>query len=118
MSKIQVSAKIKIPEGMLEEFKQLAAECVKQVSRKERETLQYDWFLSSDNTECEIREMYESSQAVLVHQSNIREPLGVLFEKFGLPHSLVIYGDPSRELMKYAKSSGMKIKIFTLLQGL
>jgi hypothetical protein len=62
--------------------------------------------------------MYESSQAVLVHQSNIREPLGVLFEKFGLPYSLVIYGDPSRELMGYAKASGMKIKIFILLQGL
>jgi hypothetical protein len=102
---------------MLEEFKQLATECVKQVSEKDRETLQYDWFLSSDNTECEIREMYESSEAVLIHQSNIREPLGVLFEKFGSPYSLVIYGDPSRQLMKYAKSSGIKIKIFSLLQG-
>jgi quinol monooxygenase YgiN len=118
MSKIQVSAKIKIPEGMLEEFKQLATESVKQVSEKDHETLQYDWFLSSDNTECEIREMYKSSEAVLIHQSNIREPLGALFEKFGLPHSLVIYGDPSRELLEYVKASGIEIKIFTLLQGL
>jgi quinol monooxygenase YgiN len=118
MSKIQVSATIKIPKGMLEEFKQHAVECIKQVKKKDRETLQYDWFLSTDKTECEIREIYKSSEAVLKHQSNIREPLGALFEKFGLPNSLVIYGDPSPELLKYAKASGIDIKIFTYLRGL
>jgi quinol monooxygenase YgiN len=118
MSKIQVSANIKIPNGMLEEFKQHAAECIKQVKEKDSETLQYDWFLSSDKTECEIREIYKSSEAVLMHQSNIREPLRALFEKFGLPSSLVIYGDPSPELLEYAKASGIDIKIFTYLQGL
>src|SRR5213594_2450802 len=86
MSKIQVSATIKIPKGMLEEFKQHAAECIKQVKKKDSETLQYDWFLSSDKTEREIREIYKSSEAVLMHQSNIREPLRALFEKFGLPN--------------------------------
>ena len=118
MSKIQVSANIKIPNGMLEEFKQHAAECIKQVEKKDSETLQYDWFLSSDKTECEIREIYKSSEAVLTHQSNIREPLRALFEKFGLPTSLVIYGDPSPELLEYAKTSGIDIEIFTYLQGL
>ena len=118
MSKIQVSATIKIPKGMLEEFKQHAAECIKQVKKNDSETLQYDWFLSSDKTECEIREIYKSSEAVLKHQSNIREPLGALFEKFGSPNSFVIYGDPSPELLEYAKASGIDIKIFTYLQGL
>jgi quinol monooxygenase YgiN len=118
MSKIQVSATIKILKGMLEEFKQHAAECIKQVKEKDSETLQYDWFLSSDKTECEIREIYKSSEAVLKHQSNIREPLGALFEKFGLPNSLVIYGDPSPELLEYVKATRIDIKIFTYLQGL
>ena len=118
MSKIQISAKIKIPKDMLEEFKQHAAESIKQVKEKDSETLQYDWFLSSDNSECEMREIYKSSEAVLKHQSNIREPLGALFEKFGLPNSLVIYGDPSPELLEYAKASGINIKIFRYLQGL
>jgi hypothetical protein len=53
-----------------------------------------------------------------MHQSNIREPLEALFEKFGLPNSLVIYGDPSPELLEYTKASGIDIKIFTYLQGL
>ena len=118
MSKIQVSANIKIPKGMLEEFKQRAAECIKQVKEKDSETLQYDWFLSSDNSECEIREIYKSSEADLMHQSNIREPLGALFNKFGLPNSLVIYGDPSPELLEYAKASGIDIKIFRYLQDI
>ena len=43
--------------------------------------------LSSNKTKCEIREMYKSSEVVLTHQSNIREPSGALFEKFGLPSS-------------------------------
>ena len=118
MSKIQVSAKFKITNGMLEEFKKHATECLKKVKEKDSETLQYDWFLNSDKTECEIREMYQSSEAVLRHQSNIREPLRALFKKFGSPSSLIIYGDPSPELLQYAKASGIEIKIFTYLQGL
>lgn len=52
MSKIQFSARMKIRPGMLEEFKRQAAECIKQVKEKDLGTLQYDWFLSSDKTEC------------------------------------------------------------------
>ena len=118
MSKIQVSANFRIPEGMLEEFKHKAAECMKRVKEKDSETVQYDWFLSSDKTECEIREIYKSSEAVLTHQSNIREPLRALFKKFGPPNSVAIYGGPSRKLLEYMKASGIDIKRFTLLQGL
>ena len=55
MSKIQVSAKIKIPSGRIIEFKEAAADYVNQVKEKDTGTLQADWFLSSDGTECEIR---------------------------------------------------------------
>ena len=118
MSEIQVSANFRIPEGMLEEFKQHAAECLNHVKEKDTETIQYDWFLNSDNTECEIREKYQNSNAVLRHQSNVREPLLALFKKFGSPSSLAIYGNPSPELLQYVKASGIKIKVLTFLQGL
>ena len=118
MSKIQVSANIQVPRGGLEEFKQYAAECLKQVKEKDTETTQYDWFINADNTECEIRETYDNSEAVLRHQSNVHEALVALFNKFGGPSSLTIYGDPSPELLQYVKVSGLEIKIFTLLQGL
>jgi len=57
--KLQLSAKMKIRPGMLEGFKNQAAQCISGVKRKDTGTLQYDWFVSSDNTECEIRETYE-----------------------------------------------------------
>jgi ABC-type sugar transport system substrate-binding protein len=40
------------------------------------------------------------------------------FEKFGSAHSVVIYSDPSSELLENAKASGLDIKIFSFLQGL
>jgi quinol monooxygenase YgiN len=118
MSKIQVSAKMKIIPGMLDEFKQQAAKCISVVKDKDSGTLQYDWFLSSDKTECEIRETYESSEAFLIHVSNLREPLRILFEKFASDHSVVIYGEPSPELLENAKARRIDVKVFSFLQGL
>jgi hypothetical protein len=80
--------------------------------------LQYDWFISSDKTNCEIRETYESSEALLAHVSNLREALQILFEKFASDHSVVIYGEPSVELLENAKARGIDITIFSFLQGL
>ena len=54
MSNLQVSAKMKIREGILEGFKKHANECVQRVNEKDAGTIQFDWFISSDNTECEI----------------------------------------------------------------
>jgi len=102
----------------LDEFKQQVAECIEQVKEKDPGTLQYDWFLSSDKTECEIREAYESSEPALLHQSHLRESLRLLFEKFGSIHSVVIYGNPSPALLENAKAKGLEITVFSYLQGL
>jgi quinol monooxygenase YgiN len=73
MSKIQASAIIIIPNGKLEEFKRAAIEYIKEVKEKDKGTLQSEWFISNDNSECEIRETWESSDAVLEHQANLAE---------------------------------------------
>ena len=64
MSKIQVSAKIKIPRGKIIEFKEAG-------------------------TECEIREAYEDSEAVLKHQSNLRDLIMTIFENSELHTKLL-----------------------------
>ena len=69
--KLQLSARMKIREGKLEGFKRQAAVCISHVKEKDPGTLQYDWFLNSDNTEWEIRETYESSEALLAHRNNL-----------------------------------------------
>ena len=52
---------------MLKEFKRQVAEYIKQVKDKDIGTLQADWFISSDKTECEIRESYARSESALAH---------------------------------------------------
>ena len=118
MSTLQLSAKMKIRGGMLEGFKKQAAECIKQVKEKDTGTLQYDWFLSEDNSECEIREIYKNSEALLEHVSHLKDALGILFEKFATDHLVTFYGDPSQELLENAKARGVGVNTFSFLQGL
>ena len=68
MSKLEVSARMTIRKGKVEGFKQQAAECIRQTKEKDTKTLRYDWFLSSDGTECEIREAYVSSEGLIEHR--------------------------------------------------
>jgi quinol monooxygenase YgiN len=71
---------MKIRNGKLEGFKRHAAECVSQANDKDPGTLQYDWFLSSDQTICEVREAFASSEALIAHWHNLDEALGGLCE--------------------------------------
>ena len=89
--KLQLSARMKIREGKLDGFKRQAAICISQVKEKDPGALQYDWFLNNDKTECEVREAYKSSDALLAHLANLREPLGILFEQYATDHSVVLY---------------------------
>jgi quinol monooxygenase YgiN len=43
---IQVTARAAIHKGKLEEFKQLAAQCMRVVREQDSGTLHYDWFLN------------------------------------------------------------------------
>jgi quinol monooxygenase YgiN len=77
MKNIQITARFKINDGKLEEFKRLADNCIAVTKEKDQNTLQYDWFFSEDETECIVREIYSDSNAVLSHMGN----LGDLLEK-------------------------------------
>ena len=118
MSKIQVSAMLKIQKDKIQELKKLTVEYINEVREKDSGTLQWDWFLSNDKTECEINETYESSQAALKHQSNLGDMISIIFRKIGKPYSVTIYGDPSPELLENARVAGLEAKIYSLLIGL
>ena len=104
MNKLQLSAFMKIREGKLDGFKQQAAECISQTREKDTGTLQYDWFLSSDQTECEVREAFESSEALIAHWHNLDKALRKLFEQFAYDNTVVIYGRPSPKLLEEART--------------
>lgn len=78
MNHLQVTARLEIHEGQLEEFKRLQEACIAVVKEKDPGTLQYDWFYNDDNTVCLVRERYENSDAVLAHAVNVGEYLGPL----------------------------------------
>ena len=76
---LEVSAMMKVREGKLQGFKKQAAEIIRLAKEKDTKTLRYDWFLSRDETECEVREAYESSEGLIEHRMHIVEALKKLF---------------------------------------
>jgi quinol monooxygenase YgiN len=119
MSKLEVSAKMTIRKGKLEEFKQQAAECIRQTAEKDTKTLRYDWFLNEDETECEIRELYESAEGLVEHRMHIGEALDKLFSEFADDHAVSVYGEPSPKLLEMAKRMPPgSVKWYSFFRGL
>jgi quinol monooxygenase YgiN len=114
MTKIQVTARAAIHKGKLEEFKALAAECMRTVREKDSHTLQYDWFLNQAQTECVVQETYRDSAAVLEHIANLGATMGALF-KAG-DWTFEVFGSPSPELVKAA--AGLSLKVYPPLQSM
>lgn len=114
MKKIQITAKFKIHEGKVEEFKKIAAQCVPAVKANEKGALQYDWFFNPGKTECVVRETYTGSNAVLEHLGNVGALLGQLL--YISDFEAEIYGNMSEEL-KHALA-GMNVKVYSFFQGL
>ena len=119
MNKLEVSARMTVRQGKLEGFKQQAAEIIRQTQEKDTKTLQYDWFLNSDQTECEVREAYEGSEGLIEHRMHIHEALKKLFNEFADGHAVTIYGDPLPQLVETANAKkDVTIKWYSFLKGL
>jgi quinol monooxygenase YgiN len=118
MSTFEVRARLKIREGQLEGFKRQAAEMMRQTREKDTGTLAYDWFLSSDGTQCEVREAYVDPDALVEHAFHVREARDVMFEQFAYDHQMAFYGDPSPRLLELVNKIGVNVTYYTLLQAL
>ena len=119
MGQFEVRARLKVRAGKLEQFKQQAAECIRQTKEKDTKTLRYDWFLSSDETECEIRETYMSSEGLVEHRTHIGEALDKLFSEFADDHAVSVYGEASPQLLEMAKRMPQgSVRWYSFLQGL
>jgi quinol monooxygenase YgiN len=116
----EVTARLKIREGELEQFKQQAAEMMRQTREKDTKTLRYDWFLSDDGTACEVREGYLDADALIEHAKNVQEARAELFRDSAYDHHMTIYGEPSPALAALMDelASVVPFARFSLLQGL
>jgi quinol monooxygenase YgiN len=118
MGQFEVRARLKVREGQLDGFKQQAAEIMRQAREKDTGTLAYDWYLSSDGTQCEVREAYADADAFIQHAFNVREARDALFGDFAYDHQMTIYGDPQPRLVELFARVGVEVTWFTLLQAL
>jgi hypothetical protein len=91
---------------------------MRQTGEKDTGTLRYDWFLSADGTECEVRESYVDSDALVRHRMNVGGAVEALFAEFADDHKMTVYGDPSPQLVALADALGVSVRWFSLLQGL
>jgi quinol monooxygenase YgiN len=116
----EVTARVKIRDGHLEGFKRQALEMMRQTKEKDAKTLRYDWFLSNDGTECEVREGYVDADGLLQHAHNVFEARAKLFQDFADDHVMTLYGEPSPALAELMEklSEHVVFKRYSFFQGL
>lgn len=118
MAYFEVSAHMTVRPGCLEGFKKQAAECVRITKERDTRTLRYDWFLSSDGTECEVREAYTGPEGLIEHNRNILEARTKLFEDYADNHFMTFYGEPSQSLLDLLTAHQVGFKWFFFVHGL
>ena len=120
MNRLEVSAHARIRDGKLEGFKGIAEEFVKQTKEKDTRTLRFDWFLSSDEVESELREEYLDAQGFIEHKMHTADVTQALFAEFATDHRVAIFGDPPPMLVEKVEETpmGKTVTWFHFLQGL
>jgi quinol monooxygenase YgiN len=118
MGNLELSAHMKVRAGCLEGFKKQAAECIRITKEKDTGTLRYDWFLSRDGTECEVREAYTGPDGLIEHNTHILEARTKLFKDFADGHFMTVYGEPTQQLLDLFSKHKVGFKWFEFLQGL
>jgi quinol monooxygenase YgiN len=118
MAAFELSAHMTVRPGQLEGFKKQAAECIRITREKDTHTLRYDWFLSTDGTECEVREAYTGPEGLIEHNRHILEARTTLFKDYADGHFMTVYGDVSQPLLDLLKAHAVGFKWFTFLEGL
>jgi quinol monooxygenase YgiN len=117
----EVTARLKIRDDELEGFKRQAAEMMRATREQDTRTVRYDWFLSRDGTECEVRESYLDADALIEHSQHIAEARNKLFSDFAYDHTVQFYAEPSpalSEALKAMPPGAVTLKQFSLFQAL
>lgn len=118
MAHLELSAHMTVRAGALEGFRKAAAECIRITREQDTRTLRYDWFISSDGSECEVREAYTGPEGLIEHNAHILEARTRLFRDYADGHFMTVYGEPSQQLLDLLGHHKVGFKWFTFMQGL
>jgi quinol monooxygenase YgiN len=100
-NRIHIRAEFIIKEEKIDEFKKLIQDMSKMVEANELDTIDYEFYLNSDETKCIVHETYTNSEAVLAHATSIASQT-ILPKVFSVASisRFDVYGSPSKELQK------------------
>ena len=76
----------------------LMREMVATTQANEPGTLNYEWFISEDETSCKIYERYRDSAAVMTHLASFGANFADRFLATAEPTRFVVFGDPTEEV--------------------
>jgi len=114
----EATARLKIRDGELDGFKRQVAEMMRLTRGKDTPPLRYDWFLSDDGTECEVREAYVNADALVEQQQHVGEAKAKLFRDFVAGHEMTFYGELSPALAAVLGTMAVPYRQFSLFQAL
>ena len=109
MSELQGIARFTFHEGKVEEFKRLSAQAMEIVRTKDTGTLQYEIYLSEDQSECIVLERYRNSEALIEHGTHLGDLAEAILATGSVSGELL--GEPSAELR--AKLADGVVRLFT-----
>ncbi len=89
---------VTIKPGERDTFIALMREMVTTTQANEPDTLNYEWFISEDETSCKIYERYRDSAAVMTHLASFGANFADRFLAASEPTRFVVFGDPNEEV--------------------
>lgn len=118
MSHLEVHAHLKVRPGQIKGFKAQAAELIRLTRELDTKTLRYDWFITEDETECEVHEAYVNEDGLFEHNLHVMEARAVLFRDFAFDHRMTMFGEVSPRLRELTVKHAGGITVYAFFQGL
>ena len=118
MQELQMTTRMRLRAGRLEQFKRQALACIQQAASKDVGLLRYDWLISRDGVTCEVREAYTGSEALLLHRANLAGEQDALLSNFVEEQVVTAYAEPSPQLVRLVDALGARVTWFSLFRGL
>jgi quinol monooxygenase YgiN len=117
-NRIHIRAEFVIKEGKIDEFMRLIEDMSRTVEANEPDTLDYEFYLNSDETKCIVHETYADSEAALAHESSIASQT-ILPKVFSVAsiNRLDVYGSPSAELRRKMMMTSINPQFYNLFTG-
>lgn len=111
---------VKVKEGRLEDFKQIAKDWSAHHLTARPDILSYEWFfMDEDQTQAQVMEIYESSEAMMATLKDVEES-GEHTEDTDYPYEMVkteICGKVSPELRKMMGSGKSAVEYYSHIDG-